>query len=59
MQLSHAAAGSRRIGAVCLLVLAAWVALQAGSAHADDDSLAKARAILGRHPLIDGHNDLP
>jgi membrane dipeptidase len=59
MQLSHAAAGSRRIGAVCLLMLAAWAALQAGGAHADDDSLAKARAILGRHPLIDGHNDLP
>jgi len=26
---------------------------------ATDDPLARARAILARHPIVDGHNDLP
>jgi membrane dipeptidase len=27
--------------------------------RADDDPLARAKAVLARHPVIDGHNDLP
>ncbi|GAA2746140.1 dipeptidase [Terrabacter aerolatus] len=27
--------------------------------HGSDDLLARARALLARHPLVDGHNDLP
>jgi membrane dipeptidase len=27
--------------------------------HAADDPLERARAILARHPVVDGHNDLP
>jgi membrane dipeptidase len=30
-----------------------------GAGPAADDSLERAKAILARHPLIDGHNDLP
>ena len=46
-----------------LRVLAALSALAAGLAGAAeppaDAALARAREILARHPLIDGHNDLP
>ncbi|HEU4517170.1 MAG TPA: dipeptidase, partial [Steroidobacteraceae bacterium] len=42
-----------------MLICAAWTSSQAGPAHAEDDALSRARAILARHPLIDGHNDLP
>ncbi len=31
----------------------------AGSGMADDDLLRRAKAVLARHPVIDGHNDLP
>ncbi|GAB3117604.1 dipeptidase [Streptomyces calidiresistens] len=31
---------------------------ESGSAHADAD-LGRARALLARHPVLDGHNDLP
>ncbi len=39
-------------------VLACLAAITA-AAHAEDAALAAARAILARHPVIDGHNDLP
>jgi membrane dipeptidase len=43
--------------------LSTWLALAllatAGAARAEDAALARARGILARHPLIDGHNDLP
>jgi len=31
----------------------------AARTRADDDALARAKAVLARHPVIDGHNDLP
>ncbi len=33
--------------------------LQACTARAEDPALEHARALLARHPVIDGHNDLP
>jgi membrane dipeptidase len=59
MQRSHAEPGSRRSAAAWLQLCAACAAISCGSAHAQDDAVSRARAILERHPLIDGHNDLP
>ncbi|MBM4219130.1 MAG: membrane dipeptidase [Gammaproteobacteria bacterium] len=59
MQRFHFAAICRRAAALCALVAAGLLSLAAGFAHAEDAALAEARAILARHPLIDGHNDLP
>ena len=42
-----------------LLVLPGIVLLLAGPAAMADEALERAKAILARHPLIDGHNDLP
>jgi membrane dipeptidase len=42
---------------VLATVLAAPAA--ATPARADDPALARAEAVLSRHPVIDGHNDLP
>jgi membrane dipeptidase len=43
--------------------LSAWLVLAmlatGTPAQADDAALARAREVLARHPLIDGHNDLP
>ena len=59
MQFSHIAACGRRIASLCALAIAAAVAIEARVAHAGNDALAEAHAVLARHPLIDGHNDLP
>ncbi len=59
MQRSHIAAGWRRAAALCALAAAVFPALPAVDAHAQEDAISSARAILERHPLIDGHNDLP
>src|SRR5688500_9990233 len=59
MRRTHFAAHGARL----LLALAAILACATADAqrptHADDRALDEARAILSRHPLIDGHNDLP
>jgi membrane dipeptidase len=59
MTTSHSAAGSRRFAAACALFLAAWTCMHARAAHAETEWITRARAVLARHPLIDGHNDLP
>ena len=59
MHRSHDAASRRRIAIVCALVLAGSSALEAPAAHGADAAVSEAREILRRHPLIDGHNDLP
>jgi membrane dipeptidase len=41
------------------LFLACATILSVRLAHAEDAALGQAREILARHPLIDGHNDLP
>jgi membrane dipeptidase len=41
------------------LFLACATTLSVRLAHAEDAALGQAREILARHPLIDGHNDLP
>jgi len=43
------------------LIFCAALLLVASAARtrADDDALARAKAVLARHPVIDGHNDLP
>ncbi len=56
---SHAAATSRRIAVTCMLIFAASAAFGVRAAHATDAAISQARGILGRHPLIDSHNDLP
>ncbi|MCG6920555.1 MAG: dipeptidase [Acidobacteria bacterium] len=33
--------------------------LQAGTARAEDAALVQARKLVARHPVVDGHNDLP
>ena len=40
-------------------MIAAVASLAAVPAHAADAALEHAREFLARHPLIDGHNDLP
>jgi membrane dipeptidase len=52
-----AAAGRRAWPALAWLICAALAT--GGAAQAEDAPLARAREILARHPLIDGHNDLP
>ena len=56
---SHQTAGSRRIAASCALVFAGLAGMLASAAHAETEWITRARAVLARHPLIDGHNDLP
>ncbi len=59
MQRTHFAALAAPF-AVCLAALFTCLpAFAEASAHEDEGSLAKARAILARHPLVDAHNDLP
>jgi len=55
----HFSAVRRPAAALCALVCACAGVIAAGTAHAQDDALVRAREILARHPLIDGHNDLP
>ena len=59
MQRSHMADYFRRTAALCALAATVFAALAAVAAHAEDAAIVEARAILARHPLIDGHNDLP
>ncbi len=42
-----------------LLAAALWLAPPAGTPPAEDPALQRARAVLARVPLVDGHNDLP
>ncbi len=56
---SRIAARGRRLTMVCALLVACAAGLGASRAYADDEAMARARDILGRHPLIDSHNDLP
>jgi membrane dipeptidase len=55
----HLAAFRRCAAALCALAGLGLGAFAAGPAHAEDALIPEARAILARHPLIDGHNDLP
>ncbi len=59
MHRSHIAACSRRAAACFALVFAIFAAVTVSTAHAEDAEISAARALLERHPLIDGHNDLP
>ena len=42
-------------------IFTSWVLLLAGASTggAQDDPLERAKAVLARHPVVDGHNDLP
>jgi membrane dipeptidase len=42
-----------------IFLLAALLAAGPRPAHAAEDPLERAKAVLARHPVIDGHNDLP
>jgi membrane dipeptidase len=42
-----------------IFCVAALLVASAARTRADDDALARAKAVLARHPVIDGHNDLP
>jgi membrane dipeptidase len=46
-------------GARCAALLAGLSFAAGGSAGAEDAALRHARELLGRVPLVDGHNDLP
>src|SRR5688572_1708732 len=59
MRRPHFAAPGARLALALAAVLAGAPARAESPAHADDDALDQARAVLSRHPLIDGHNDLP
>ena len=59
MRRTYTVVPSGRLGLVLALVLACGQASADRVADADDGALEKARSILERHPLIDGHNDLP
>jgi membrane dipeptidase len=59
MTASHIAAAGRRFMIVCALLAASAAGFAAPNADAADRDLARAREVLERHPLIDGHNDLP
>ena len=59
MHRSHFAAKSRRLAIAALAIAALGAGLAAPRAHADDAALLHAREFLKKHPLIDGHNDLP
>jgi membrane dipeptidase len=50
---------SRFFWPAIILLVPAIIVLIAGPGAADDDALEHARAVLARHPVIDGHNDLP
>jgi len=56
---SRIAAAGRRFTLVCALLAAGAAGFAARHAYAADEAIARARGILERHPLIDGHNDLP
>jgi membrane dipeptidase len=53
------AAPGARLALALAAVLAGAPARAESPTHAGDDALDQARAVLSRHPLIDGHNDLP
>jgi membrane dipeptidase len=59
MHRTHFAAKSRRRLVTALAIAACGAGLAAPCAHADDAALLHAREFLRKHPLIDGHNDLP
>ena len=59
MTASHIAAAGRRFTIVCALLAAGTAGFAARHSYAADDTIARAREVLERHPLIDGHNDLP
>jgi membrane dipeptidase len=59
MTASHMAAACGRMTVVFALIAASAALLPAHRAHAGDEALEQARELLLRHPLIDGHNDLP
>ncbi|HET8692393.1 MAG TPA: dipeptidase [Steroidobacteraceae bacterium] len=59
MHRPHCAADWRRHVLGPLAMLAAFAAFFAAPARAEDAALQHARELLARHPLIDGHNDLP
>jgi membrane dipeptidase len=59
MHRAHFAAKSRRIVIIALAFAALGAGLAPPRAHADDAALLHAREFLKKHPLIDGHNDLP
>jgi membrane dipeptidase len=42
-----------------IFCVASLLVASAARTRADDDALARAKAVLARHPVIDGHNDLP
>jgi len=42
-----------------IAVAALWLATATGAAAADDSALGRARALLAKTPVIDGHNDVP
>jgi membrane dipeptidase len=44
---------------IAITFLGIFGALQACTARAEDPALEHARRVLARHPVIDGHNDLP
>ncbi len=59
MRPTHFAARGGRPAMALAAILACTPTFAQHAGHADDGALEKARAILARHPLIDGHNDLP
>jgi membrane dipeptidase len=59
MNRAHFSAESRRLTIVALAIAALGIGIAPPRAHADDAALLHAREFLKRHPLIDGHNDLP
>ncbi len=59
MTVSRIAARGRRFTIACALVAACVAGFGARPAGAEDEAMVRAREVLGRHPLIDSHNDLP
>jgi membrane dipeptidase len=58
MSLANFAASTGRAGLLAASLICAALAIDV-VARADDAARAQAREVLSRHPLIDGHNDLP
>jgi membrane dipeptidase len=59
MTASPIAAAGRRF-TICCALIAAWAAgFTPRHAWAADEAIVRAREFLERHPLVDGHNDLP
>jgi membrane dipeptidase len=58
MSLANFAASTGRAGLLAASLICAALAIDV-VAPADDAARAQAREVLSRHPLIDGHNDLP